>query len=118
MSDDFATGVVTTYRRFSKPGLGPPGDDVFDLDPGGGDDNCAGAFQQRDRRVGHAASVFRQAEPALRIHARPVRNGGEREMPAVLHKRTGRPETGLGNAPGILQPSLRPHYRSMGAQVL
>jgi hypothetical protein len=27
------TGAITTYRRFSKPALGPVGDSLDDLDP-------------------------------------------------------------------------------------
>jgi hypothetical protein len=27
------TGTITTYRRFNKPGLGPVGDTLLDIDP-------------------------------------------------------------------------------------
>jgi hypothetical protein len=70
----------------------------------GGGNDCA--FQQRDRRMANAASLLRQTRPALSLHTRPLRNAGERQVPDLFHARTGRTQTGLGNASGVLQSAL------------
>jgi hypothetical protein len=64
---------------------------------GDGNDNFVSALFQRDRPVADPACIFRQAEPALPVHARSVRIGRKREMRPLLHEGTGRPKNRTGD---------------------